>query len=86
MASLISQLLMLARADHNNNYLIFEPIDLSELAEMIIEELTEVAAEETIEITSDIEPNLIIEADQTLMMRLLMNLVTNAIVRFKIPH
>lgn len=79
MSSLISQLLMLARADHNNNYLIFEPIDLSELTEMIIEELTEMAAEETIEITSDIEPNLIIEADQTLMMRLLMNLITNAI-------
>ena len=35
--------------------------------------------ENSIEITTNIEEDLFIKADQTLMMRLLMNLLTNAI-------
>jgi len=79
MSSLISQLLLLARTDQKNNRLHFERIHIGELAEMIAQELTPMAKAAEIEIKLDIESDLIIEADQTLMMRLLMNLITNAI-------
>lgn len=79
MTSLISQLLLLARTDQKNNHLVFEQINISELAEIVADELTLMAESADIEMKTDIEPNLIIEADQTLMMRLLMNLISNAI-------
>ena len=79
MSALISQLLLLARTDQKNNHLVFEQIDISELAEIIADELTLMAQQANIEIKTDIVPGLEIEADQTLMMRLLMNLISNAI-------
>ena len=79
MSALISQLLMLARTDQKKNNLLFEQIDMSELTEMVIEELTPIAEASSIELQSDIAPQLLIEADQTLIMRMLMNLITNAI-------
>lgn len=79
MSSLISQLLLLARTNQKNNHLLFEHIDISELAEIIADELTLMAEAADIEVKTDIEPNLMIEADQTLMMRMFMNLITNGI-------
>lgn len=79
MSSLISQLLLLARTDQKKNNLLFEQIDMSELTEIVIEELTPIAKSAAIELKSDVSPQLFIEADQTLMMRMLMNLITNAI-------
>ena len=44
-----------------------------------MDELQEIARKERITLETDIKPGVMIEADQTLMMRLLMNLITNAI-------
>ncbi len=80
MSSLISQLLLLARVDQKNmDHFVFERINISELTEMVAEELTYTAEQAGIDIRTELEDNLFIEADQTLLMRLLMNLITNAI-------
>ena len=79
MSGLISQLLLLARTEEKQNGWHFETFDMSELAEMVTDELRELAENEHIALQTDVKPGLSIEADQTLMMRLLMNLITNAI-------
>ena len=80
MSNLISQLLLLARVDQKNmNHFLFERINMSELTEMVAEELSYVAKKRNIELRTDIEDYLFVEADQTLLMRLLMNLINNAI-------
>lgn len=79
MNSLISALLLLARADHRTDNLEFEMINLSEVAEMVAEEMEIAARKRNITICADIEPDLTLMADQTSMMRLLLNLCQNAI-------
>lgn len=78
-SGLISQLLLLARADKGSSSLNMEPIDVSELAEIVIDEQQAFAAEKAITIDHEIEPDLIMKVDQTLMMRLFINLISNAI-------
>ncbi len=80
MSSLISQLLLLARVDQQNmEHFQFEQLNISELTEMVAEELTHMAKKADIELSTELEDNLFVEADQTLIMRLLMNLITNAV-------
>ncbi|PHD62067.1 two-component sensor histidine kinase [Bacillus toyonensis] len=80
MSSLISQLLLLARVDQGKHDTFqFECINMSELTEIVVEELSLMVQEASIDITTNIEEDLFMKADQTLMMRLLMNLLTNAI-------
>ncbi|SCB68941.1 sensor histidine kinase [Bacillus mycoides] len=84
MSALISQLLLLARVDQEkHNTFQFECINMSELTEIVVEELSLMVQEASINITTNIEEDLFIKADQTLMMRLLMNLLTNAIAYSK---
>lgn len=84
MSTLISQLLLLARVDQEkHNTFQFECINMSELTEIVVEELSLMVQEDSINITTHIEEDLFIKADQTLMMRLLMNLLTNAIAYSK---
>lgn len=78
LSALISQLLLLARAD-NRLVLQKEPIDLSMLVEVICEEQSEAAERKGITLSAEIEPNLQINADETMLMRLFINLIDNAI-------
>ncbi|WP_019242718.1 MULTISPECIES: sensor histidine kinase [Bacillus] len=79
MSSLISQLLMFARGNRKKDHIVMEKVNISELTEIIVEELTLMANEAQIEMKTEIEPDIIIYADQTLMTRLLINLITNGI-------
>lgn len=79
MGTLISSLLFLARADHQSAKLDFEPVNLSETAEMVLEEMRPFAEAKHIAIRAEITPDLIIVADQTAMLRLLLNLLQNSI-------
>lgn len=79
MAALLSQLLMLARADKGRQPLQQEPVDLSELAEMVAETEAEQAAARQITVETDLEPGITVLGDETLLMRLLINLTENAI-------
>ena len=79
MSGLISELLMLSRGDDKRLKLSCDEFDLSETALMICEDMEDSADRKNITIITNIDDNIMIEADQTLIMRLLINLVSNAI-------
>ncbi len=79
MAKMISHLLLLSHTKHYESKLIFEEFDFSELAEMVVAEMNLTAKAEGIELISELQPNLLIRADHELMIRLLINLISNGI-------
>lgn len=80
MSSLIANLLMLARIDNGqyNNWNM-ELINLSELIEVIIEQQNEFAEKRGIVITKETKPDIYICAEETMIMRMLINLIENGI-------
>ena len=78
-SDMISQLLLLSRADQGREKINLEQVDFSELVEMVVEEFIDIAKEQDIEIQTEIEPELYLTADQTLIIRLLGNLLENAV-------
>lgn len=79
MAQIISQLLLLSRADQGRQKLQMESLNLSELTEMVCEEQSILAEEKQITISTQIEPELYASADETFYIRMLVNLISNAI-------
>lgn len=79
MSGMISQLLMLSRADQGREMIQRERVNLSELVEIIAEEEQERSAGRNIKINTDCQPDLYITGDETLLMRCFMNLIENAI-------
>lgn len=81
MSDMISQLLFLSRADQGRQPLNIDEIDLSELTGMIVEEEQMLADEEGrgVRIESRIEPNISAQADETFYIRMLVNLISNAL-------
>lgn len=79
MSGLISHLLMLSRIDMGHKMLTLERLNLSELTEMVVDEQNETANEKNITIRAKIESDLYVQADETMMFRMLINLVSNAI-------
>lgn len=79
MSSLISQLLTLARADRNHDKLHMEPLDFSELTEVVALQQQDFADEKNITIQTKIEPGLLIHGDETMLMHLLLNLMENGV-------
>lgn len=79
MTSLISQLLTLSRAGSGKQNLHLEVINLSELLEIIAQEQQIIADQKKIAIQTDISPNILMRADETMMMRFFINLISNSI-------
>ncbi|MEF9921120.1 MAG: HAMP domain-containing sensor histidine kinase [Erysipelotrichaceae bacterium] len=79
MTALVSQLLELSRGDQNKRKITFEMVDMSEVTYMVCEEMKQIASLKHIDILSDIDKDLKLMGEQTLLMRLLMNLIDNAI-------
>lgn len=79
MSALIAQLLTLARADSGRQNLHLETLNLSDLFEIVCEEQADGAAARGIALHAEIAPDLLLRADETMMMRLLINLIQNAI-------
>ena len=79
MSRLVNQLLQLALADRHKESLHLEEFDLSELTEMVAEEAQGLAESKAVTLTAEIEPGILVKADQTLMMRIWLNLLTNAV-------
>lgn len=79
MKQIISQLLLLSRADMGRAKIECEVLNFSELSTLVIEELIPQAKQKDITIHADIEDDLYIEADQTLCIRLWTNVLNNAI-------
>lgn len=80
MSSLIANLLTLARIDNGQDkQWNLEKINLSELIEVIIEQQNELAEKKNITITREAERDIYICAEETMIMRMLINLIENAI-------
>lgn len=81
MADMISQLLFLSRADQGRQPLRKEHINLSELTEMTAEEQQMLAEAQGrgIVIETEIAPEIWADADETLYIRMLVNLISNAV-------
>lgn len=79
MSAMISQLLLLSRADQGRQVLQKEPLDISELTLMTAEEQQLLANEKHISIVTDIEPGIVLPADESFFIRLLVNLISNSI-------
>lgn len=80
MSNMISHLLFLSRADQGRQPLCREYINLSELTEMAVEEQRLLAQEDGsgVTIESRIEPDIWAWADETLYIRMIINLISNA--------
>lgn len=79
MAGMVSQLLLLSRADQGREKLSLEELDLSELSQLEAEEFSEIAGRRGIALSADIQPGVTAVADQTLLLRLWGNLLQNAV-------
>lgn len=79
MAALISHLLELSRAESRAAGIRLEPVELSELAEMVAEELGMQADEKGISLTVNAPEGIEVLGEQTLLTRLLLNLTSNAV-------
>lgn len=79
LTQMISQLLLLSRADQGRQKLNMEKINFSELTEMAVMEAKEMAAEKNITVSAEIDPDIYIWGDETLLIRLWINLLENAV-------
>ena len=82
-SQLISQLLMIAREEKMVDREKFEDIDFGLLTEVVVEELEIEAKKKGIRIYTEIGNGAIIRGDQTLLMRMMMNLISNAVFMAK---
>lgn len=83
--SIITQLLMLAHSYEGQSKPLFENIDVSDLVEMIAEEMKPQCDKKEIELCWTIEKNIFTMADQTLLARIIVNLIENA-VKYNRPN
>lgn len=79
MSALIAQLLALARMDAGRQQMEWEMVDVSLLLESVVDALEEEAENKSIALHLDVPPSLTLYGDQTLLTRMLMNLVENAV-------
>ncbi len=79
MSTLVSQLLELTRADQQRAAVHKESFDFSELIEVVLEQMEPQAQARGIALRTRLKPHLSYFGDPSLMMRLILNLVSNAI-------
>lgn len=79
LSGMIAQLLLLSRADQGREKVTKETLDFSELSEMAAAEMTALAEEKEIRLETEIAPHLMVCGDETLLIRLWLNLLQNAV-------
>ena len=79
MSQMISQLLLLSRADQGRQQLNKEEINISELTEISVEEQKMLAQRRKIEVHTEIEPDITGYLDESFYIRMLDNLISNAV-------
>lgn len=79
MAQMISQLLFLSRTAQGRQVIQIEEIDLSEITAMITEEQELLAQDKKISVITDICKDIRAEVDESLYIRMLINLISNGI-------
>jgi heavy metal sensor kinase len=76
---LVGSLLTLARADAGEIGLLREPISLGDAVEGVVEQLEPLATQRGIQLIEEPGPAVTVDADESLVLQLLLNLVDNAI-------
>jgi len=84
MSHLVSQLLTLARMDKGHHKLNLNNVNISELSEIIIDSQKGNAETKNITIFSEIAPDIYVNIDESMMMRVFINLLSNAVTYGKI--
>ena len=79
MSLLISQLLNMSRNENNRRNAQYEKIDISKVAETVSGELESKAKNKSIEIITEVQPDIYIFAEQMGLTRIFVNLIENAI-------
>ena len=79
MSTLVNQLLTLSRTGDLSKVLNMENFDYGELMSVVLEELEIQASQRNIKLINYIDKNLYVTGDQSMLTRMLINLVTNAI-------
>lgn len=77
--SMIQQLLQVSRTIDKDKVLEREDFNLSEMMDGIADELEKVAKDNQVTLLRKIQPGVMINGDETLLMRMIINLVTNGI-------
>lgn len=85
MSSLVNRLLTLSRSDAGTLHVHKEDINFSELLTDIAEQQEMVVTDDDIEITTDIESGIYINADEEMLIRIIINLVSNAVKYGRTP-
>ena len=79
MSALVGRLLELSRAEHSASEIRLTQLNLSERMFIVAEELADAAEEKQISLSVEAEDGIIINGEETLILRLLLNLAGNAI-------
>ena len=79
LSRMVSQLLLLSRADQGREKVTMETLDFSGLAEMAAAEMAVMAEEKGIRLETNISPGVMLYGDETLLIRLWLNLLQNAV-------
>jgi len=79
MSTLVNRLLTLSRSDSGRLVLEKDRVDLSEVCEMVAEQQAIVAGEKDISIETDIAEGVTVTGDEAMIMRILLNLMDNAV-------
>lgn len=79
MSEMIGRLRLLAGSDSNNLKLHMERVNFSELCNSILEQQKLIGKESDVNITGDIEENVFVNADTTMIIRAILNLMDNGI-------
>lgn len=79
LSKIVSALLLLTRADRNHLKLNLESVDLSLLTETVAEQTCELALQKNIKVVTEIMPDVQIVGDETMLIRMLLNLCENGI-------
>jgi len=79
MSKLVSSLLLLSRIDQNRQKLTKNEVDLKVLVDVAIESMKALTDEKNINVNVNIEENLTVCADETLMLSVITNLISNAV-------
>ena len=79
MSELVNRLLVLSRGDAGRLKLEKEKVPLSDICEMVAEQQETVASQKRITIKTDIEQDVQISADESMIIRIILNLMDNAV-------
>lgn len=78
-SKLVSRLLLLARIDQKRQQFKREKVDLAILADIAVDSMKDLATKKNISLISNVPDNLIVEADEPLLLSAVTNIISNGI-------